>query len=288
MPSITATLVLSLFLCLGALAAAAPLTSATVTELKNEVRLQLPAEDRAAKVRDSLTGADVLRTGERSLAELEFNDKTITRLGSKSVFTFAGETREFRVNQGLTLICLPKGVGGAKIVTAAITAAIEGTTVLAEQFFVAGKKPGEPARPAAKLIFVEGRGVLTSPDSKEKVKIRGGQIFVHILGEPKLADPQDIDLGTLVAESGIINSFARKLPTWDAIQSEVKRQRVELRRGFLEESRFFLVGRGTQLGKRELSLPAGFENVGDPKIMDSAGVVALSEAAPCNCQPQPP
>jgi hypothetical protein len=108
---------------------------------------------------------------------------------------------------------------------------------------------------------------------------------MHVLGDPKLADAQDIDLATLVGESGIINAFARQLPTWDAIQGEISRQRVELRRGYLEESRFFLIGLGTQLGKREPRLPAGFNNVADPTYADSSGIIALSENAPCNCKP---
>src|SRR5213593_2092367 len=107
--------------------AAAPLSSATVTEMKNDVR----HNERGAKVTDLVTGADVLRTGERSLAEIEFNDKTLTRLGSKSVFSFEPSNRELRLDRGLALICVPKGAGGGRIVTAAITAAIEGTTVLA-------------------------------------------------------------------------------------------------------------------------------------------------------------
>ena len=282
MPTRVAILAAGFFLAATSIFAA-PLTSASVTEMKNVVRFN----DRAAKLRDSISGTDMVTTGERSLAELEFNDKTITRLGSKTVFTFGGEKREFVVNDGLSLICVPKGSGGGKIVTAAITAAIEGTTVLTERFSVAGKTAGDPARPATKYIFIEGRGIIATPDGKQKQPIRGGQMIVHILGDPKLADTQDIDLATLVNESGIVSGFARQLPTWDAIQNAIKRQRVELRRGFLEESRFFLVGRGTQVGKRAMHQPAGYENIKDATHNDSAGAIALSESAACDCQPGP-
>lgn len=278
-------LLVSLLPWLGAtLAGAEPLTSATVTEMKNEVRYKPgSAEERTAKLADLIKGADVLRTGERSLAEIEFNDQTLTRLGSTSVFMFDGDTREFRLSRGLTLICAPKGTGGGKIVTAAITAAIEGTTVLAEQFMVAGKKQGDPDPPAAKFIFLEGRGVISTPDGKQQKKIRGGQMIIHVLGDPKLADPQDIDLATLVAESGIINGFARQLPTWDAIQAEIERQRVELRRGVLEESHFVVLGRGAKLGGRHPQQPGGTVNVADKTYTDPGGIIALSEQVPCNC-----
>src|SRR5438034_2809350 len=86
--------------------AAIPLTSAALTEMKNDVRYKATAAaERTARLADVLTGADVLRTGERSLAEIEFNDKTLTRLGSKSVFSFDAAHREFRLDKGLGLIC---------------------------------------------------------------------------------------------------------------------------------------------------------------------------------------
>lgn len=279
-------LLASLLPWLGAtLAGAEPLTSATVTEMKNDVRYKPgSAEERTAKLADVIKGSDALRTGERSLAEIEFNDQTLTRLGSMSVFTFDGDKREFRLSRGLTLICAPKGTGGGKIVTAAITAAIEGTTVLAEQFMVAGKKQGDPTRPAGKFIFLEGKGIVSTPDGKQQKKIRGGQMIAHALGDPKLADPQDIDLGTLVAGSGIINGFARLLPTWDAIQDEIERQRIDLRRGVLEETRYVVLGRGAKVGKRQPGQPAGYIEVHDPTYRDSGGIVALSTQAPCNCQ----
>lgn len=263
---------------------AAPLTSATVTETKNDVRFKpATAAERSAKLKDTVTGADTLRTGERSLAELEFNDQTITRLGSMSVFTFAANTREFRVGQGLSLICVPKGAGGGKIVTAAITAAIEGTTVLAEQFSVPGKKAGDPQRVAGKFIFLEGRGVVSTPDGRQQKKINAGQMILHVEGDPKLADPQDIDLAALVADSGILNRFARPLPTQAAIQAAIDQQRGELRRGALAPGRFFVRGRGAKLGQNEPQLPAGYISAADRRVTDSGGVVALSIGAPCDC-----
>lgn len=180
---------------------AAPLTSATVTETKNDVRYQAAtAGERSAKLQDTMTGADVLRTGERSLAEIEFNDKTITRLGSKSVFSFEANNREFRVDKGLALICMPKGAGGGRIVTAAITAAIEGTTVL--------------ALGSGKIIFLEGTGTVTTNDGKQKKQIAGGQIaFIEdgiLKVTPILLDP--------LLQSRLIGGRKEPLPTWPQIQ----------------------------------------------------------------------
>jgi hypothetical protein len=190
---------------------AAPLSSAKVTETKNVVQYKpTTAEERAAQLGDVLKGTDVLRTGERSLAELEFDDKTITRLGSKSVFTFEPTNREFRLDKGLALICMPKGSGGGRIVTSAITAAIEGTTVI-----VLG---------IGKIIFLEGFGTVTTADGKQSKPIKGGQIaFI----ENGVLVVYDIMLADLL-KSGIITSRATFLPTWDAILEIDRQQRDDL------------------------------------------------------------
>ncbi len=192
---------------------AAPLTSATVTETKNVVQYRpATAEERAAKLGDVLNGADVLRTGERSLAELEFDDKTITRLGSKSVFTFEPTNREFRLEKGLALICMPKGSGG-RIVTSAITAAIEGTTVL-----VLG---------IGRIIFLEGFAVVFTADGKQSKPIVAGQIALMENGQLQV---YDIMIDPLL-KSVIITSRANPLPTWDAILEVDRQQRDDIAKG---------------------------------------------------------
>lgn len=105
-----------------------PLGQATVTEIKNDVRYKAAdAGERPAKQKDVVRGADVLRTGEKSLAEVEFEDKTITRLGSNSKLTFDADKREMVLHSGVMLFDMKKGIGGGRIKTAGFTAAIEGT-----------------------------------------------------------------------------------------------------------------------------------------------------------------
>jgi hypothetical protein len=211
-----------LLLCSGGLAfSAAPLKSATVTEAKNTVTFRPDkGEERPAKVTDVVKPADVLRTGERSLAEIQFEDKTITRLGSKTVFTFDGTGRDFRVGQGVTLICMPKGSGGGRIAASAITAAIEGTTVLAVEF----SKP----RKGSKLIFLEGKGRILSPDGKQSKPIKGGEMAFQFDGDTKLKDPVPVDIDVLLKGAAIVDGFASKLPTWPQIQAIIERQRIEI------------------------------------------------------------
>jgi len=130
----TATLTATALACgwLTGTAQAKPLGQATVTETNNDVRYQATnSAERPAKLKDVVRGTDVLRTGQKSQAEIEFEDTTITRLGSNSLFTFNPEKREFELREGVLLFDMQKGIGGGTIRTGGITAAIEGTAGMA-------------------------------------------------------------------------------------------------------------------------------------------------------------
>ncbi|MDQ3626248.1 MAG: FecR family protein [Verrucomicrobiota bacterium] len=73
-----------------------------------------------------------VRTGVESRTELTFADQTLARLGANTIFSFDEGTRSMDLGGGAMLLRVPKDAGGAKITTAAVTAAITGTTVLLE------------------------------------------------------------------------------------------------------------------------------------------------------------
>jgi hypothetical protein len=228
------------------LVSGATLSSARVTEMKNDVRYKTEnVEERAAQKADVVKGADVLRTGERSQAELQFDDQSITRLGSKSVFSFKSETREFDLPAGVALICIPKGKGGGRIVTSAITAAIEGTTVLAVG--------------SGKIIFLEGNGRVFTNDGKQSKPIQSGQVARLDSGELTVSD---ILLEPLL-QGVLVTSFSQPLPTWDAIQQANQQQQHDIANGKLRPPA------GTTAGA------PGPPDVNDPLFQDSSPLNTL-------------
>ena len=229
---------------LNAIGAPAPLTSARVTEINNDVRYQAAtATERAARLADVVQAADVLRTGERSLAELEFNDKTIARIGSLSMFSFQRETRDFHAGKGTTLVCVPKGGGGGRIVSSAITAAIQGTTVVVQELEVSDPHGHGPARTLSKVIFLEGNGRLfltrdlaTAPTRAPSVAISAGQMLAQFADDRRLGTVQTINLDLLVQGARILSGFKNKLPSQNLIQNAINEQRVELQHGDLQRT----------------------------------------------------
>ncbi len=112
---------------------AAPLTGARITHIINDVKTVGPDKPpRPATVNELVEPGNAVRTGIDSRAELLFADQTITRLGANSHFAVSSGTREISLSKGSVLLQVPKGAGGAKIQTSAVTAAITGTTILFE------------------------------------------------------------------------------------------------------------------------------------------------------------
>jgi hypothetical protein len=112
---------------------AAQLQEARVSQVIHDVKL-LPqsAAPRPAKVSDQVRNGTAVRTGEESRTELTFSDQTLARLGANTIFTFDQGTRNLELSGGAMLLRVPKNAGGAQIHTAAVSAAITGTTVMLE------------------------------------------------------------------------------------------------------------------------------------------------------------
>src|SRR5687768_14568747 len=99
---------------------AGPLQQAEVNKIVNDVRLVDPQKSKArpAQVRDVVKDDLAVKTGGQSRAELLFQDHTLTRLGSDTLFSFKPGTRNMTLDRGTMLLQVPKGLGGARIQTA--------------------------------------------------------------------------------------------------------------------------------------------------------------------------
>jgi len=106
---------------------ASELKEAQVTQVIQDVRL-LPsnASTRPASVSDRVNEDTAVQTRVESRTELTFQDTTITRLGSQTIFSFKGGTRTINLKSGSILLSVPKNSGGGQIKTAAVTASVTG------------------------------------------------------------------------------------------------------------------------------------------------------------------
>src|SRR5947207_5854507 len=206
------------FVHLSAVANAAELRAARVTQIINDVRL-LPgqAAARAAVVNDNVGAGTAVRTGVDSRTELTFSDLTITRLGANTVFSFNEGARQVDLGSGAILVQVPRSGAEVKIRTAAVTAAITGGTAL----FEAHK--GLPT----KLLMLEGIGRFYPNGHPEDAAIvHGGEMAMMTL-DGQITRPAKFNAALVYKTSKLITSFP-PLPNADLILAVIVAQQTEL------------------------------------------------------------
>src|SRR5436853_984495 len=218
---------------------AGPLTSAEVTKIINRVSVIEPAKgDRPAALRDVIKDDLGLQTGAKSRSELLFQDNTLTRIGAETFFSFKTGTRDMTLEKGSMLLQVPKGLGGAKIYTAAVTAAIIGTTIMMEY------SPGQ----YLKVLVLEGSLRLSRNGSfGNSLVLHPGKMVIMRPDAKKIPDPIDIDLAEIVRTSTLVNFPGSKvLPSMPLIQAAVTEQAKEVAKGTLVPTNL-VMGYGTNV-----------------------------------------
>ena len=195
---------------------AAERKEARVTQVIRDVRLLAPqVAARPAHLNEVVTDGSAVLTGADSRAELTFADLTITRAGANSIFSFDQDGRNVSVESGAILLRVPKGSGGARIRSSALTVGITGTTVMFES------RP----RNYNKLIVLEGSGQawLTKRPGK-KIAVHAGQMLIVKAGAEQLPEPVEIDESLVLRTAILITGFP-PLPSLDLMRSVAENQK---------------------------------------------------------------
>ncbi len=189
------------------------LKEAKVTQIIQDVKL-LPsnAAPHPAVVNDDVRHGTAVHTGVQSRSELTFKDKTITRLGEKTIFSVGEGARTIDLSSGQFLLYVPKKSGGAKVKMGAVTAAITGTTVLGN------------VNPNGTTTFtvLEGSACIRLDKVGQALSVHAGQRLTFDPVANRLEDPVDVDLNQVLT-TPLIKDF-RRLPSAPLIEQEVQKQ----------------------------------------------------------------
>ena len=210
---------------------------ARVSQVIRDVKI-LPkqAAARPARISDEVRDGSAVRTGVESRAELTFTDQTLARLGANTIFTFNEGTRNLELGGGAMLLRVPKNAGGAQINTAAVTAAITGTTVMLEY------------HPDAfiKFIVLEGTGrVFRNDRVGESVLVKAGQMLIANPKGMMLPNPVDVDIARLKKTSALLSKDFAPIPSNDLITQEIKVQEQQKAEQALLDTNLVVFGGGT-------------------------------------------
>jgi FecR protein len=221
------------------LAVAGPLAEAQVTKIINQVSLVDPQNgERPAVVRDVVKDDLGVETGEKSRSELLFQDNTLTRLGAETFFSFKTGTRDLTLGKGSMLLQVPKGLGGARIHTAAVTAAITGTTIMMEYI---------PAK-YLKVMVLEGSLRLSRNGLLgDSVVLTAGKMVIMRPDAKNIPEPVNVDLQHVVQTSTLVNfPDAEPLPSTNLIQAAIADQQRQLANANLVPTNL-VIGKGTNV-----------------------------------------
>jgi ferric-dicitrate binding protein FerR (iron transport regulator) len=210
----TGVVLLSLMAAARPTIAAQP-NDATITRLVNDVQLHAAQSAlHSASINDKVPDGSSVQTGMDSRTELTFADQSLARLSANTIFSFNEGTRNLDLASGAVLMRVPKGAGRAKISTAAVTAAISGTTVIVEYY----------PHGYLKFISLEGTARLYLKGRwGESVLVRPGQILITNPDAKSLPDPVDVDLARLLKTARLIIDFP-PLGSQNLIAKEIEKQ----------------------------------------------------------------
>ncbi len=219
-------------------ASAAPLSEGELTRVINDVKV-LPVETSpfAATPGAKISGRTAVSTGAQSRAELRFSDKTLTRMGANSIFRMDQTTRTVDLQQGVILLQVPKQLGGAKVRTAAVTAAVTGTTVLFEYTpdgFI-------------KIIVIEGEVDVSLNKDRSKFRtLKAGDMWISKVDDrDNLPLPVQVDLARLQRTSKLLNTTEfPPLGNEKQVKDALKEQGQKKEKGELLNTSFQIQGRG--------------------------------------------
>ena len=216
---------------------AAPLSEAHVTKIVRDVRVIDPVKGaHAAAIHETIKDEIGLKTGVKSRSELLFQDNTLTRIGPETSFSFKTGTRDLTLEQGTMLLQVPKGLGGAKIHTAAVTAAITGTTILV------GYTPGKQI----KVLVLEGSLRLSvNRTLGDSVLLTAGRMVTMRPDAKHIPEPVTVDLREVMNTSSLVKMAKEgemDLPSVSLIDKEIAQQDGERKKGRLTATKLVSSG----------------------------------------------
>jgi hypothetical protein len=179
-------------ICLALIAVASHSASASVLSfVKNSVYKLDNTNKVAAVLNDKLESNTKVGTGEKSMCELSFDDKSVTRIGENSEFSFIEQERLIKCGDGKFLVSKDPDTEPITVTAGGVTAAIAGSTVL---FDVKGG--------IAHIAVIETtKGVAVTDKDGKTVTLQSGEGISAAPSGMTSTQPRPVDVKEMTASS---------------------------------------------------------------------------------------
>jgi hypothetical protein len=252
-------------LAIASLSAAGVVSGADLSQavVRQKINVVTVAPNLSAQPEPAAQGAvvndgNVVRTGPASKAELEFSDRTLTRLTSNAIFSFDAKARAMTHTQGAVLFSKPTNSGAIQLRSGAISGAITGSTGFISTVPIEGLGKAGQTRS-------NGKGTTTLLGMLEG-KIQGGSRWTDSAGrehttsfrlgpgEMLVARPDgpprsfQFDIPRFIKTSPLVKGFKAPLPNGEALDRAVAQYESDEQRGFIEKSNVMVSQRPRRFG----------------------------------------
>ena len=198
--------------------------------IKNVTILAPNTGARVAAPNETVTTGDIVRTAADSRAELTFADRSLARLGAKTVLRLT--QRDWTLEEGAVLIQAPRGTS-ARIKTGTINLQAGGATGIIERF----------GPTYAKIMLLQGTARVFMPAKVgESMLLKAGQMLILKPDAKSLPEAVDFEIGQLYRTSLLIGRDFGRLPSQPEIAAEIQKQRANPN---LIPTNLVIYGRGT-------------------------------------------
>jgi hypothetical protein len=230
----------------GAALAATPLTESTFTEIIKEAKVVAASTRNAtpARTNEVFRVPDLVRAGPDSRVEMTAPDKTITRIGANTVFTFDPGERTIHLQKGSILFHSPAGAGGGTIKYHGTAAAVLGTT------FICAVLPDR----SFKTLDLEGEVKVTLANGKS-VTLQAGEMVIVSPNEDKFGEVMVFSLAQLVPRLLLVMGFSHPLSSMPFIDAAIQRQNAQIAAGTVNHLvSWWVAGDGLDLNVKKPTL----------------------------------
>jgi hypothetical protein len=242
--------------------------ASVVSFVKNDVHSIQDTNKVAAALNDQLQPDTQIGTGDKSMCELSFDDKSVTRIGEHSVFSFQEQERLIKCGDGKFLVSKDPETAPITVTAGGVTAAIAGSTVL---FDVKGG--------IAHVAVVETTsGVTVTDENGKAVTLQSGEGIAAAPGGLASAGPRPVDVKAMTEASPLFTEAGlAPLANAAAIQGVIGAQNIAKQAGASFASDINDVMSGKMDGATALAKTGGMDV---PDIDTAAGGEAAGNNAP--------
>jgi hypothetical protein len=248
--------------------------------VKNDVYSLKDTNKAIAILNDKIESDSQVGTGEHSMCEISLDDKSITRIGANSMFSFVQKERLVKCDKGTFLVSKDPETETMTVTTGSVTAAVNGSTVVFD------------VRDDATHIAVAetSTGVVVTDKNGKSITLQSGEGISATPNGMTSSSPKSVDVKDLISSSPLFNEKGLAPLANDAlIKGVASAQEMAKSQGmsFKSEINDIVANRTDSTSVPDIDTASGTENTTSNSTPPSSPQINPQLIPPVNSMPNP-